>query len=74
MMTRKQEIILGVLKVLIGFSLMLFVIGAIMNYDGFEILRNQSIYKSGLLKVDSLQHASEDEYGYASSGFWGHVE
>jgi|SRR5688572_26242841 len=73
-MTEKQKAILGILKVLKIFLAMFFVIGLIMNYDGYEILRNQKNYKPGLLKFDSLYHSSDDQYGNSSPAFWGHVD
>lgn len=73
-MTNKQKAILGILKALKIFSVMLFVIGLFMNYDGYEILRNQENYRSGSLKFDSLYHSSDDQYGSSSMGFWGHVD
>lgn len=73
-MVDKQKMISGVLQVLMGFSVMLFFIGIIMNYDGYEILRNQQAYKPGLLKFDSLFSSSGDQYGSGSTGFWGHVD
>src|SRR4051812_32306815 len=45
-----------------------------MNYDGYEILRNQQAYKSGLLKFDSFMNSSADKYGSSTTGFWGHVD
>jgi hypothetical protein len=73
-MTDKQKAILGILLALKIFSAVFFVIGLIMNYDGYEILRNQENYKPGLLKFDSLYHTSPDQYGASSLGFWGHVD
>jgi hypothetical protein len=53
--TERQQMMLGILKVLKVFSFIIFIIGIILNFDGYEILKRKNEYKDGSLNVDSIR-------------------
>lgn len=72
--TNKQQLIHGILLALKFISVVPFILGIIVNYDGYQTLINMKNYKPGLLQVDSLDASSPDEYGSSAWYAVGHID